>query len=111
MCPGVPPLYESLAAHLLPPRDREALEYLDRIFRLGAQMAARANNLGASLITPQQEASSSQDDPGDYTDGCIGQINNLVNVCGGFSWPRDVPSHSGVMPCVVGTHGTGKIGL
>ncbi|XP_033976080.1 uncharacterized protein LOC117474148 [Trematomus bernacchii] len=50
VCAGVPPLDESLAAHLLPrsagwaegkkplpplPRDREALEYLDKIFRLG----------------------------------------------------------------------------
>ena len=59
-----------LAAHLLPrsagwaegkkplpplPRDREALEYLDKMFRLGSQMAAAANNLGVlgvSLITP-----------------------------------------------------------
>jgi len=47
-------------------------------------MAVAANNLGelgVSLITPQQEASagSSQDDPGDYADRCIEQINNLVN--------------------------------
>ena len=69
-CPGVPPLDESLAAHLLPqaagwaegrkplpplPRDREILEYLDKTFRLGAEMAAAASNLGmlgVSLITP-----------------------------------------------------------
>ena len=67
-CPGVPPLDESLAAHLLPqaarwaegrrplpplPRDRKMLEYLDKMFRLGAQMAAAASNLGgrAGVIT------------------------------------------------------------
>ena len=73
-CPGVPPVDESLAAHLLsqaagwaegrkplPPllRDQETLEYLDKIFRLGAQMAVAANNLGVlgvSLITPQADA-------------------------------------------------------
>jgi len=58
---GVTPLDESLATHLLAqaagwaegrrplpplPRDREALEYLDKIFRLGAQLAAAANNMG-----------------------------------------------------------------
>ena len=40
------------------PRDREMLEYLDKMFRLGAQMAAAASNLGVlgvSLITPQQD--------------------------------------------------------
>jgi len=40
-------------------RDREMLEYLDKIFRLGAQMAAAAASnlgvLGVSLITPQQD--------------------------------------------------------
>ena len=74
VCPGVPPLDESLAAHLLQrstgwaegkkplpplPRDREALEYFDKMFRLSAQMAAAANNLGVlgvSLITPQADA-------------------------------------------------------
>jgi len=68
-----PPLDESLAAHLLPqaarwaegrsplpplPRDREILENLDKMFRLGAQMAAAASNLGVlgvSLITPRQD--------------------------------------------------------
>ena len=71
-CPGVPPLDESLAAHLLPQaagwaegrrplppllRDREMLQHLDKMFRLGAQMAAAASNLGVlgvSLITPQK---------------------------------------------------------
>jgi len=53
-CPGVPPLDVSLAAHLLPqaagwaegrkplpplPRDREILEYLDKMFSFGTQMA------------------------------------------------------------------------
>ena len=70
----MPPLDESLAAHLLPQaagwaegrrplpplsRDREMLDYLDKIFRLGAQMAATASNLGVlgvSLISPQQDA-------------------------------------------------------
>ena len=97
-CPGVPPLDESLAAHLLqqaagsaegkkplPPlsRDRETLEYLDKIFRLGAQMAAAANNLGVlgvSLITPQQDAPASpSQDLSDYLDRCIGQMNNLIH--------------------------------
>ena len=89
-CPGVPPLDESLAAHLLPqaagsvegkkplpslPRDRETLEYFDKIFWLGAQMAAAANNLGVlgvSLITP----------PSDYLDRSIGQMNNLIHGAG-----------------------------
>jgi len=86
---------ESLAAHLLPqaagwaegkkplpPRDRETLEYLDKIFRLGAQMAAADNNLGVlgvSLITPQQDAPASpSQDLSDYLDRCIGQMNNLI---------------------------------
>jgi len=73
-CFGVRPLEDSLAAHLLLqaagwaegrrplpplPRDREMLEYLDKIFKLGVQMAAAANNLGVlgvSLIYPQQDA-------------------------------------------------------
>jgi len=53
--PGVPSLEESLAAHLLPRaagwaegkrslppllRDRDTLEYLDKMFKLGTQMAA-----------------------------------------------------------------------
>jgi len=97
-CPGVPPLDESLAAHLLPqaagwaegkkplpplPRDRVTLEYFDKIFRLGAQMAAVANNLGVlgvSLITPQQDAPTSpSQDQNDYLDRSIGQMNNLIH--------------------------------
>ncbi|XP_034080847.1 uncharacterized protein LOC117551874 [Gymnodraco acuticeps] len=71
-CPGVPPLDESLAAHLLPQtagwaegrrpplsRDREILEYLARgADGGGGQMAAVASNLGVlgvSLISPQQD--------------------------------------------------------
>jgi len=77
-CPGVPPLDESLAAHLLPqaagwaegkkpltplPQNRDTLEYLDKMFRLGAQMAAAANNLGVlgvSLFTPQTDTPPSR---------------------------------------------------
>ena len=61
---------------------REMLEYLDKIFRLGTQMAAAANNLGVlgvSLISPQEVAPAppSQDES-DYSDRCIGQMNNHV---------------------------------
>ena len=88
----MPPLDESLAAHLLPqaagwaegrkplpplPRDREILEYLDKMFRLGMQMGAAANNLGVlgvSLITPQQDIPASPPPDGsDYLDCCVGQ--------------------------------------
>ena len=98
VCSGVPPLDESLAAHLLPrsagwaegkkplpllPRDREALEYLDKMFRLGSQMAAAANNLGVlgvSLITPRADAPALPSQDGeDYPDRCIGQMNNLIH--------------------------------
>ena len=94
-CPGVSPLDESLAAHLLPqtagwaegkkplpplPRDRDTLEYLDKMFRLGAQMAAAANNLCVSLITPQTDAPAlPPQDGSDYPDRCIGQMNYLIH--------------------------------
>jgi len=83
-CPGVSPLDESLAAHLPPlSRDRDILEYLDKIFRLGTQMAATANNLGVlgvSLITPQQDTPAlPPQDGSDYSDRCIGQMNNLIH--------------------------------
>jgi len=46
-------------------------------------MAAAANNvgvLGVSLITPQQDIPTSlPPDGGDYSDRCVGQINNLVH--------------------------------
>ena len=83
----MPPLEDSLAAHLLPQtagwaegrrplpplsRDREMLEYLDKIFRLGAQMAAAANILGVlgvSLISPQQDTPAPPPEDGsDYSD-------------------------------------------
>ena len=66
--PGVPPLDESLATHLLPQAAGwaenlcPATAYFDRILRLGAQMAAAANNtgvLGVSLIAPPQDAPTS----------------------------------------------------
>jgi len=97
-CSGVPPLEDSLAAHLLPqaagwaegrrplpplPRDREMLEYLDKIFKLGVQMAAAANNLGVlgvSLIPHQQDTPAPPSEDGsDYSDRCVGQMNNLVH--------------------------------
>ena len=77
-CPDVPPLDESLAAHLLPqaagwaerkkplpplPQDRDTLEYLDKMFRLWAQMVAAVNNLGVlgvSLITPQTDTKGTE---------------------------------------------------
>ena len=89
-CAGVAPLDESLAAHLLPraagwaegkrplpplPRDRDTLEYLDKMFKLGTQMAAAANNLGVlgvSLITPQAAAPALlSQDGSDYPDRTI----------------------------------------
>ena len=96
-CPGVPPLDESLAAHLLLraagwaegklplpplPRDRDILEYLDKMFKLCTQMATAANNLGmlgVFLITPQADAPAlpSQDES-DYSDSAVGQMNNLI---------------------------------
>ena len=80
----MPPLEDSLVAHLLPqaagwaegrrplpPRDREMLEYLDKIFKLGAQMAAAANNLGVlgvSRISPQQDTPAPPPEDGsDYS--------------------------------------------
>ncbi|XP_010789410.1 integrin alpha-4 [Notothenia coriiceps] len=55
------------------PRDREMLDYLDKIFKLGVQMVAAANNLGVlgvSLISPQQDAPAPPSEDGsDYSDG------------------------------------------
>ena len=65
------------------PRDRDTLEYLDKIFRLGAQMAAAENNLsvlGVSLITPQTDTPAlPPQDGSNYLDRCIGQMNNLIH--------------------------------
>ena len=53
------------------------------MFRVGAQMAAAANNLGVlgvSLITPQADAPAlPPQDGSDYPDRCIGQMNNLIH--------------------------------
>ena len=50
---------------------------------LGVQIAAVANNLGVlgvSLISPQQDAPvPPSEDGSDYSDRCVGQMNNLVH--------------------------------
>lgn len=78
----MPPLDEAHAALLLPrsARCREMLRYLDKIFQLGAQLAAVANNLamlGMSLASRQPHAP--QDfNQGEFFDCSIEQINTLI---------------------------------
>lgn len=94
--PGVPPLEDALAALLIPhsagwsgsrkplpplPQDKDMLEYFDRIFQLGAQLAAAANNMGvlgvAAAASLPRDAPPSPDTV-EFLGRTIGQMNNLI---------------------------------
>ncbi len=94
--PGVPPLEEALAALIIPhsagwsghrkplpplPQDKDTLEYFDKIFQLGAQLAAAANNLGvlgvATAASLPRDVPPSPDTV-EYLGRTVGQINNLI---------------------------------
>ena len=91
--PGVPPLEDALAVLIiphsagwsghrkpLPPllQDKDTLEYFDKIFQLGAQLAAAANNLGvlgvAAAASLPRDAPPSPDTM-EYLGRTIGQMN------------------------------------
>jgi len=94
--PGVPPLEEALAALIIPhsagwsgnrkplpplPQDKDTLEYFDKIFQLGAQLAAAANNLGVlgvAAATSLQHDTPPSPDTAEYLGRTVGQINNLI---------------------------------